>query len=52
LIAGFLAIMQWVSAEFDPTALKQQTQDAISNQVKDEILRELQKSNQALPQKK
>ena len=46
IIAGFLATMQWLSSQYTAADIKQQAQDAISNQVKQELLKELQKQSQ------
>ena len=43
LVAGFLAVMQYVASEFDPKAFQAQAQKAISKQATQEILKELQK---------
>ncbi|MCZ6632164.1 MAG: response regulator [bacterium] len=44
LVAGVLAVMQYVASEFDPKAFQAQAQKSISKQATQEILKELQKS--------
>ncbi len=43
VISGFLALMQWYAAEVDFTEIKAKAQESMTNQVKDELLKELQK---------
>ena len=43
LVAGLLAVMQYVASEFDPSQFQAKAQEAISKQATQEILKELQK---------
>jgi hypothetical protein len=43
VVAGFLAIMQWYATQIDFEEMKSKAQESMTDQVKEQMLKELQK---------